>query len=454
MNNETLKLSEFVANIKYDKLPPEAVKEVKRRIADMVSIAIYASKEVAGTNIGKYAAKSSPPGKASIWSSGLKAAPAYAVMANSGSVFHMELDDVHRLSHTHPAATSIPPALAMAEVSGASGKTVIEAIIAGFETVIRIGLGVSPSIFTSRALMPCAQLGPMGTAAATGKIMGFSTDLMAGAIGAASFITPLTPVESYSKGATIKEFSMGWAGFLGVMAADMAQNGFVGSPYALETNFGYCINAADEYDVSRITKDMGGVYEILNTGIKPYAHCRQHHSTIDAILDVRKEQKLDVEYPNIKSILVRTFLPAARGVNKTFPTLSAAKYSVPYAVAISMVFGDAWIGQYVEENLTDKRLLDIASKVEVLHDLELQKLYDDKWPAIVEIEMNDGKKINTRRDLMKGEPEYPLSDDDMHKKFTSLATRVYDEAKVQRIWDKIFDIDKSDNITDLMSEFA
>jgi 2-methylcitrate dehydratase PrpD len=453
MSKETLKLAEHIVNIQYEKIPQEAVKEAKRRIADIVGVGIYASKETAGKNISKYVGSITPHGTASVWNSGIKAAPSYAVMANAGSIFHVELDDVHRLSHTHPAASAIPPALALGEVMRSSGKSLIEAVIAGYEAVIRIGMAVSPSVFLSRACMPCAIIGPMGTAASAGKMLGLSVDLMAGAIASATFLAPLTPVESYTKGATIKEFSMGWAGFLGVTAAQMSQVGFTGSLYALETDFGYCHNVCDSYDLSRITNGMGDVFEIVNAGIKPYAHCRQHHSTIDCILDLREKHNLDARFKDVKHVLVRTFNPAVRGKSKDFPTISAAKYSIPYAVAVSMVFGDAWIGQYVEENLKDARIIDIAQKVDVVLDPECERLYDEKWVAIVEVEMQDGTKYTTRRDLMKGEPEHPLSDADLHKKFMSLAERSYDEKKAQRIWDKIFEIENIDNLANLVSEF-
>lgn len=452
MAGETRILSDFVANLKYEQLPPEVIKEAKRRIADTIACGVYSSGEITGKKISDYICSIGGSGNATVWKSGKKISTAFAVMANSAIIFHMELDDVHRFSHAHCALSVIPPALSVGEVEGSNGKQLIEAVVGGYEVINRVGRCISPSIFLDRRCMPCTVMGNLGTSAACGKLLGFDGDLLARTFGSTCFITPMAPVESYRLGTTIKEFSMGWAGYSGVMAVELAKNGFSGSPFMIESEFGFCVNACNDYDLSKITDTLGKEYEIMYAGIKPYAHCRQAHSTIDCALELRNKFGLDKLVNDIKHIQVRTFSVATRGASKEFASISAAKYSIPFAVAVSIVYGDAWIDQYVSENLTDPTIVALAQKVDTCCDPELEALYDEKWPAIVEIEMNDGQVFSARRDLMKGEPEHPLSDDELYKKFSSLTARGLQKEKAQKLWDLIFNIEKLDNVADISAE--
>jgi len=452
MANETVKLGEYLAGLKYEMLPPEVIWEVKRRLADVIGIGVYTSRGAVTDKIVKYVSETAPVGTSTIWCSGVKLAPAYAAMANTCRIFYEELDDVHRTSHTHPASSTVPPALAVGETLGNSGKDIITAVVGGYESVARVGLSVSPSIFVDRTCIPCAILGSFGGATVSGILKGFGAQQHTGLLASASFLTPMMPVESYIKGTSIKEFSMGWCNLVGVTASEMMEYGFQGSPMALESPFGFCNNACAEYHLDRLTEKMGKGYAIMDSGIKPYAHCRQHHSAIDCMLELRRKYNLDSKAGEIEHVLVRTYNPAIRGKNKEFPTISAAKYSTPFALSVSVLFGDAWIGQYTQENLVNPDVINLAQKVDVVLDPELDALYDEKWPAIVEVEMKNGEKYSARHDLMKGEPEFPLSDEDLFKKYYSLATIAVSGERAQRIWDMIFELEKLDDINVLTKE--
>jgi len=452
MAEETLKLSSFAAELNYEDVPERVLHEAKRRIADTIACGVYAASKERGKKINDYVSSIAPEGAATIWKQNVKTTPAYAVLANCAAIFHVELDDVHRFSHAHCGLSVVPPALAVGEAEKASGKKVLEAVVVGYEVVNRVGRCVSPSIFLDRRCMPCAVMGGMGGAAAAGKIYGFDGAILAEAIGNAGFTAPLCPVGPQRHGASIKEFSMGWSAFSGVMSAEFARNGFYGSNDILESDFGFCANACDHYSLNKITDKLGEEYELMYTGIKPYSHCRQAHSAIDCVLDMRKKYGLGRRANEIKHIRVRTFSVATRGASKVFNSLSQATYSIPFAVAVCICFGNAWIDQYVAENLTDPRIVDLAQKVDTCVDPELEALYDEKWPAIVEIEMNDGTVYSERHDIMKGEPEYPVTDAELKTKFLSLMGKGFPVEEAQEIWDMIFSMEILDNINTLTAK--
>jgi 2-methylcitrate dehydratase PrpD len=447
MSSIALALAEFVANTSYSRLPGEVIKEAKRRIADVVGIGLSGATSKVGENITRYSVAKGGAGSASIWGTGQKTTPAYAALANGSMTFHLELDDVHRTSHTHPGVCVIPAALALCEQKGLSGKELLAAVVAGYDVLIRIGMGVSPSIYVDRVFLAPGTLGVFGAAAAAAKLQGLSPAEIAGVIGTSSYLGPIAPFESFSKGAPAKETIMGWCGMLGIAAVDLANYGFPGPTTAIEGEFGYCKAVSERYDLSRITSKLGEVFEIMNTGVKPYACCRQHHSAIDAVLEIREKEGLAPG--KIKSIRCRTFKVASRGSDKHPKTIGAAKYSAPYTIAVTFLFGKAWREQYTLELINDPVVSGLAAKVEVSADADLEKLYDEKWPAIVEVETLDGRIFQARRDIPKGEPEYPVSDAELRQKFMSLAADAVSKEKADEVWKMIFDVENLKDVSAL-----
>ena len=374
-------------------------------------------------------------------------APAYAALANGTMAFHLELDDVHRTSHTHPGVTTIPAALALAEQNGLGGRDLLLAVVLGYDAEARVGLAVSPSIYVDRTYLAPGTLGVFGAAAAAAKLLGFDEGATAGALSTASYVGPLAPFESFRLGAPAKDTIMGWANFAGLHAADLAAHGFGGPDTGLDGEYGYCRTVSARYDMDRLYDQLGHRFEILHTGFKPYACCRQHHSAIDAVLEIKQRDKISAS--QVAAVKLRTFVVASRGTNKTPDSVPAAKYSAPYTIALALALGRNRREQYSMELIRDASLLDLASRVEVVADDELEALYDEKWPSVIEITMKDGRVLSARRDLPKGEPEFPVSDEELKEKFLSLATDCVPVERAEAIWSAIFNLDETEHLSEL-----
>lgn len=446
-NTVSYALAERVVGTGYADLPSEVIHEAKRRIADVIGIGLSGSMGPAGKPIQDFSSATGGLGKATIWGSGRTVSPASAALANGTMTFHMELDDVHRTSHTHPGVSVIPGAIALCEEHGLSGKDLLLATVLGYEVEIRIGLAVSPSIYVDRAYLAPGTLGVFGAAAAAAKLLKLDVDAAAGAIGTASYLGPLAPFESFRLGAPAKDTIMGWVNFSGLYAASLAAAGFVGPETAIEGDFGFNQTVSERYDLNRIYDGLGTQFEILKTGIKPYACCRQHHTAIDAILALKEKYNLQPE--EVAHISHRTFVVGSRGSAKHPTSIPAAKYSAPYTIAVTLTFGRAWREQYTMDLIQDVKILELAAKVDVTADMELEKLYDEKWPSVVEVTTKDGRVLQARRDIPKGEPEQPTSDRELKEKFMSLATDAVTAEQAQTIWETIFRLDELNDISEL-----
>ncbi len=447
MQTATGVLARHIVTTGFGNLSPEVVLDAKRRIADVVAAGLSGSTTSVGKRINTFARTRAPAGRATIWGSNAQVAPAYAALANGTMAFHLELDDVHRTSHTHPGVTTIPAALALAEHKRLSGSDLLLAVVLGYDVEARIGLAVSPSIYVDRTFLAPGTLGVFGAAAASAKLLGLDADTAGGALSAASYLGPLAPFESFRLGAPAKDTIMGWANFTGLHAADLAAHGFGGPETGLEGEYGYCKTVSARYDMDRLYDQLGRRFEILRTGFKPYACCRQHHSAIDAVLEIKQREQLSAD--QVAAVKLRTFVVASRGTNKTPDSVPAAKYSAPYTIALALALGKNRREQYSMELIRDASLLDLASRVEVVADAELEALYDEKWPSIVEITTKDGRVLSARRDLPKGEPEFPVSEDELKEKFLSLACDCVTATRAQAIWNAIFNLDEINDLAEL-----
>jgi 2-methylcitrate dehydratase PrpD len=447
MQSATGALAKLIVGTRFEDLPPDVVWEAKRRIADVVGAGLAGSRTPVGARITEFATGMGKSGDCLIWGSGKRSSPAYAALANGTMTFHLELDDVHRTSNTHPGVTTIPAALALAEARGLGGKDLLTAVVLGYEAQIRVGFAVSPSIFVDRTFLPPGALGVFGAAAAASRLLGLDAEQTAGALGAASYLGPLAPFESFRLGAPSKDTIMGWANLSGLHAAELAATGFGGPASALEGEYGFCKSVADCVDMDRLFDGLGQSFSILRTGLKPYACCRQHHTAIDAVMELKREHGLKAD--QVERVRHRTFVVGSRGADKKPTSVQAAKYSAPYTIALALALGRNERPQYSMEMIQDASLLALAATVEVSEDAELEALYNDKWASIVEVTLKDGRVLTARRDLPKGEPEHPLSNAELKEKFLSLASDCVSFDRAEAIWESIFKLDQATEVSSL-----
>lgn len=443
MTTASQRLGQYIYQLTYDKLPEEVQKNTKWRILDVLGIGLSGSqKEVSA--IAGFCKEKGGNGCATIWGGSMKTSPAYAALANATMAFHLELDDVHRTSHTHPGVSCIPAAIALCEEKLLSGKELMEAVVVGYESGIRIGLAVSPSIYTERTYLAPGTLSVFGAAASAAKLLKLDAETAGKAVGGGSYFGPIACYESFKLGAGIKDMIMGWGSVCGIYAAELAQKGFGGPDTAIEGDFGFCKTASVHYNIDRLYDGLGSRHEILYTGVKPYACCRQHHAAIDCMLEIRARHGISIQ--DVAHVQVRTFVVSSRGNKKKPESVQEAKYSIPYIMAVALKYGKVWREEFTEALIQDQELLQFAAAVDVEPDFELDKLYDEKWPSIVEVTLKNGAVLTARCDLPKGEPEFACTEEELKDKFISLASDSVSEQRCREIYDMVMHLEEVEDV--------
>jgi 2-methylcitrate dehydratase PrpD len=360
----------------------------------------------------------------------------------------MDFDDYHN-AKIHPGAPVIPAALAVGELLDASGRDVLTAIAAGYETMIRVSLATGPNASRLKGWHLTGTTGTFGAAAAAGRLLGLSDSDMAGALGMAG--TQSSGLWAFlSDGAMSKRFHAGRAGQSGVMAAFLVQNGFRGPTRILEAeDGGFCRAMSDQVDLSLATAGLGKEYHCADVNIKPYACCASSHSAVDAVLELRREGGFAAE--DVASVVVKT----ARGVQVQcgFPYTAAgvvqAQMSLQYIVAVSLTDGAALLDQFTEDRITDSGLLDLARRVTIVVDPEIDVLYPRAFANRVEVILKNGRRLETRIDHPKGSTAHPMAFADVADKFRGLASRTVSPDTVEQIIDRIRILENEPRIRNL-----
>lgn len=441
------RLAAYAANLDYDDLPEAVVGQAKRCLLDTIGVVLAGY----GTDLGKafasLAMEWGGSGEATVFGDGMKVPAVNAALAN-GAMGHVhELDDGHRFAMGHPGVTSIPAAIAAAERAGATGRELIAATVLGYEVFVRVATTINPS-HRGRGFHTTGTCGTFGAAAAAGKALGLDEEGIVNALGIAG-VQAAGLMEVMRGESMIKPLNAGRAARDGVLAALLAERGVTAPATIFEGGDGFLGAYSDEHDAQRIVENLGEDYHIMGTYVKLHAACRHAHPAIDCALELIREYDLTPE--NVERVVVRTYSAAHRltGTEYEPKTVSTAKFSTPYCFAAALTHGRVGPNEFTTEKIADPKLLGIAKRVKVVVDQEIDRLAPDKRGASVEISVKGGPKYEWAVENPKGEPENPVSDEELEEKFRSLVGPVLGTRKVQRIIDVVADLESLEDVGEL-----
>jgi len=204
-----------------------------------------------------------------------------------------------------------------------------------------------------------------------------------------------------------------------------------------------------------VTDALGERYEILNVDQKPYACCRSMHPSINAVLEIKKESNIILQ--NIKKIEVETYDIAIKqcGMFQEPKNIFESKFSIPFGVAVALLEGNALDEQFSISKINNKKIRNLAKKVEVFEEKRYTEMYPDNWGCKVKIIMNDNKIIEKEVLQAKGDHENPLNRNELVTKFKNLTKNVFkSEEKQNRIIEIIDNLENIKNIRNLVDDLG
>lgn len=446
-------IAEISSGLNFSDLPLTVVKKSKGYMLDLLGC-ILGAKGVASSRIMAQVVSNlgGEPQSTVIGYSHKTSAP-LAAMINGTSGHAFDMDDDHREGTLHSSVVVFPAVLAVAERGLVSGAEVITAFALGSELMIRLGEAFLGKTYY-QGFHPTGTTGVFGAALGVGKILGLDSQKLIWALGiAGSQAAGL--LEWKADGTWTKRLQAGHPAMTGVLSALLAQEGYTGPATIFEGEDGFvkAYSYRDQYDINKITDQFGTRWEMADTSIKPHACCRFACPIADCAQEVAKNNQINPD--DIKEVLVKCSdwmikalcQPAER---KYLPlTVVDAQFSLPYVTAVSLVKKRASVPEFTDEAIKDPVVLDVAKKVRWEFDPECEKLYPKAYPSTLILETNDGRKYSAHVDYPKGDPENPLSDDELIEKFRLLASATISDEKAEKIIDVVLNLEKVDDINKL-----
>lgn len=422
----TQRLAAFCADLRIDQLGEEIVARTRLLVLDLLGSIVRSPTEApsAPSLLAMVEAMGWKGGVCRVFGNAESYSPSGAAFLNAAWGHALDFDDTHAAGTLHPGAPVIAAAFAAGEIVEASGADVLAGIVAGYEVACRTAVALPAGDHYARGFHPTATCGVFGAAAAAGRVFGLSGPQIESALGVA-LSQSAGSLQFLVDGAWTKPFQVGWAAFAGLSAATLARAGFNGPREALEGRHGFLQAYAPSPRPERVVQDLGHIWELMNTGVKPYPSCRYGHAGIDAVLALRVE--LDLRPDEVESItygLSRAGLLLVgepTEIKQNPVNVVGAQFSAPFVLTTALATGGMAWSSYAD--LDDPVIRKLLPRVACLHDPEIEAEFPTNMSGKVTIRAR-GQEFVRKIVVPLGEPSNFMSEATLLAKFIDLAKPV------------------------------
>ncbi len=439
----TQALAQFAAALRYDDLPDSVRDHCKNLLLDALACALAGHQGEETHQVAAFAGALAQSDESSVIG-GDHLSLAGATLLNGFLITAVTMCDAHRSTMAHVTPEVVPPALAIAERDGLSGRDLLVAIAAGCEVTTRIGIGLDYPAFRARGFHAPGVLGPFGAAAAVGRLRGFDAETMAKAFGlagsqaAGTFAAWGTP--------TVK-FHQCRGALSGLMAALLAEQKFLATREFLTAKDGGLYNAYSNGGKPELaTADLGKRWELEQIALRlwPSASLMQGMNT--ALFDL--VQRHGIETGDIKRLRVKLAKTAfeMHGQLPRYKGKFEALISGHYTAAVILHDRALTLAQFVPARYDDPKLRRFAeAQVEIDLDTTLNGA-----EAVAEIETAGGATFTARCDHAKGAPENPLTRTEIEDKLRVYAVDRLPASRIDEVIAAVNGIEDLGNVRELM----
>jgi len=458
----TEEMAGFVASVRYEDFPPEALPIAKRCMVDGIGVTLAGSTETCARIITNHIAAIGGRPESCILGKGKRKAPVQlAALANGTAGHAMDWDDTalstvpDRSVLIHPTLPPLAAALALGEKLGVSGRDLLTAFLVGYEVECKIAESIHPEHWL-RGFHTSNTCGVFGATAAAAKLLGLPAARVRSALGITSSLAAGLTV---NLGTMVKPLHVGRAAENGILSAMLAASGYEGHPEALEAPKGFFNAYAGGFYADRISGKFGRPFSILDPGvsIKPYPCGVVGHPAMDAIRALVIAHNLRPE--EVKQVRVATgsnVLPPKGPLryHKAQNELQA-KFCVPFQMASIIIRRKAGLKEFTDEFVQSPAVQEMMDRVETVVDPAIDALGGDKIVSIIEVRLKSGEILRGKSpEHYRGGPRNPLSREELAEKFYDCAQRVLDPEQARNLLEAIESLEGLPDIRPLVEMAA
>ena len=450
METISQKWAKFAPKLKYKDIPSEALKEAKRFLLDSVGCALSALDNKDMQAAFHYIQDLGGEKQATVFGWGLKTNLPLATLMNSLLIRARDYNDIYwEQDPSHPSDI-IPAALSTGEFMKKNGKEVLVGIVLAYELEMRLCQAAYPGV--REIGWHHATLTQLVSPVVAGRLLGLTEEEIVAAIGisGSSHFTLGGVVAGHLT--NMKNAADPLAVEAGVRAALLASKGFTGPAEVFEGKEGlFEVLDKVKWDKEILTKGLGENFLINQCGYKAFPTEALTHQPITAALEVMRENSINPK--EVKEVLVETTTRGAdilSDPSKYKPTTKeTADHSLPYCIAVAVAKGNVLPSDFEEDALRDPLVWSLLNKIKVVANPEIDNLFPKIKRAIVTIKISN-REFKKQEDFAKGQPERPLSEEDLISKFTANAEKKISSSRMEDIIKATKGLENIDEIGEYM----
>jgi 2-methylcitrate dehydratase PrpD len=438
----------FVSGLRFDELSHEVRHYARRHLLDTVGVMIAGAGGEVASRTEAMLASVRPGGGTAVPGRARRADLLDAAFLGGTAAHGIELDDGYRQGSVHPGCAVVPALLSLAQIKETSGNALIEALVAGYETVTAVGRACHPDL-RQRGFHPTGAVAVLGAAMAAGKLRGLSALQLSHALGlAASSAAGLFAF--VNGGADIKRLHAGHAAREGLQAALLAEQGIEGPPRVIEARDGF-MQAFAFGRLRSIELPPAVPFGITDCYIKPYPCCRHIQPAVEALIGLITDENVAPE--EVQRIDTETYRIAAEHAETGWDDFASAQLSFPYLMALALKFRAIKLEHFSEQQRRDPALAALAAKVRVTAPPAIDRLYPKLRPARVTLATARGT-FTRQADEALGSRLVPLDDQGLQAKFHTLVAPVLGAASAAALARGLWAIEEAGNVGSLVQTMA
>lgn len=417
----SLTLARFAVQLDIDTLPPQVLEAARTNVFDTLACAVAGSSAAGIREIRELVTLwgGAPQAGALVFGDRL---PAHHAAWLNGAMAHArDYDDTHDAAALHAGVSVVPAALAAAELAGgASGADFLAGVVAGLETISRLGIAATIGIVES-GYMYTPLFGHFAATLAAARVLRLDQASTVNALGIA--YSQVAGNHQVTRDAALtKRMQPGFAAMSALISVQLAQKGVRGVQNTFEGEDGFFrVYLQGRCDRAKLRRGLGETYEFVQLSYKPYPNCRFNHAAIGAALALKARHQ--IEGDQVRAVRVGVNHQAFEAVctpddiRRNPRTVVQAQFSIPYTVAAALTDGGVYLSHFAPAAFERADIMALARRVEGHVDADIERTSArGVTPAKVEIEMLDGSSYALQMEFPLGHPSCPMSAADFVQK--------------------------------------
>ena len=451
MINLVENIADWVAELKYEHLPPEITEKAKRILLDTLGCALGAVHAEPVRMARQVVSMQGGNAQATAVGVGLKTSCDQAAFLNGMALRYLDFNDYAASGSPHHPSINVAPALSVSETQGLTGKDLLLGVTIGYEVQLRLRDATAGG---SKEGWDHSTAAHYSSAAIAGKLLGLDAPRIAQALAIAG-----------SHASTLSEVRHGalsmWKGAAepmgarnGTFAALLARSGLTGPLTILEGKYGYGKVVAGALK-EEILRERSGEFQILKSCIKVWPCVVTAQAPIAAALEVRRRNVVPEEIESITVALSDFgYKQQQRFAKEDISTRESADHSVAYTVARAFLDGEVRLDHFEERCFKDPRALELVKKVTFRSDPFLTSLYPESLGANLEVRLRNGNVLKAEVPYPPGHRQNPADDESIMKKFLALSENILGKERARRATEVIFSVEAISDLGNLLETLS